>query len=662
MQFERFIIAVKALRQLGINQVALNALYRIGLATGHYRRAIQPSKPVDGLRLRPIMPLPGREKMLGTLGEGGLDVLLSAADEIANGRFRFFGAEPAAIELCPEKPLGHWTEYETGKIGHKGDIKFTWEPARFGWAFVLGRAYHASGAEKYAEAFWQLFTRFQDANPAYQGPNWISGQEVGLRLLAFIWAAQVFGASGHSSAERLTNLANAVATHAARIPATLIYARSQNNNHLLTEAVALYSAGLALRGQPLADEWKAGGEKWLRWCFTNQIGADGEYVQHSSNYQRLILQCALWVNAIGRIGNPAGEDQVPGMVNALDDTSRKNLVNATHWLIDRLDPESGRAANLGANDGALIFPFSNGNFNDFRPVALAASRAFLDQNLDQGGLDEMALWFGLEQAGKQPVIRSQSSGTLITSNSWCNLRAVHYRSRPSHADQLHADLWWRGFNIAQDAGTYLYNGKPPWDNRLTSTLVHNTVSVDGQEQMTRASRFLYLDWANATYGLQITGPTGNLKQISASSDMQGVYARLKVRHERMITVFKDERWLVDDRLTNTGSAMHVYRLHWLLPDWEWELQEQDTGLELRLNSPHGQVRLVIGANKATRRFGILRAGNLLRGEGLSSPVFGWVSHTYSVKVPAISLAMEVQSEQDVHFNTEFIFPEGAQRG
>ena len=59
------------------------------------------------------------------------------------------------------------------------------------------------------------------------------------------------------------------------------------------------------------------------------------------------------------------------------------------------------------------------------------------------------------------------------------------------------DLWWRGLNIAQDAGTYLYNADPPWDNSLTTALVHNTVTVNGRDQFTRAGRFLYLDWFNA---------------------------------------------------------------------------------------------------------------------------------------------------------------------
>ena len=42
-----------------------------------------------------------------------------------------------------------------------------------------------------------------------------------------------------------------------------------------------------------------------------------------------------------------------------------------------IDPASGQTPNLGANDGALIFPLSSNPINDFRPTVQAAARAFL---------------------------------------------------------------------------------------------------------------------------------------------------------------------------------------------------------------------------------------------------------------------------------------------
>ena len=450
----------------------------------------------------------------------------------------------------------------------------------------------------------------------------------------------------------MEKLTSAIAVHAARIPGTLVYARSQNNNHLLTEAAALYSAGLALPDHPKAGKWANEGKRWLAWCFQHQIDANGEYIQHSTNYQRLMLQTAVWIFAIRKRDNPrAGE-------GPFDKTSRRNLGLATQWLLERLDPVSGQTPNLGANDGALILPLSSCGFEDFRPTAQAAYRAFLNTSLSGGVWDEMALWLGLPENSPVAEGRGQSAGQLYATKSWASLRAVQYHSRPSHADQLHCDLWWRGLNIALDAGTYSYNAAPPWDNRLTTTLVHNTVSVNGEEQMMRAGRFLYLDWAGAEFTGRTGRPGDDHQCIKAQTE---AYARFNVKHERSLTVSKDETWLVKDELTRTSQAkpeqIVIHRLNWLLPDWEWKLEISKTGaVNLALNSPYGWIYLTISASEAITRTGLVRAGQMLTGDGLVSLNFGWYSPTYNVKKPALSLAVEVKSAHNVTLKSEFKFP------
>jgi hypothetical protein len=664
----RLAIAIRALRQLGLTPVTLNALYQFGLTTRHYRRASQPPAPVAGLQLQPILPLPVRDEILAVLGAEGRAQLLAAADEIGNGKYRQFGGDPVEINLIPPQPLHHWTDYETGKVGTTSrsplpDIKFTWEPARFGWAFTLGRAWHVSGDEKYAEAFWRYFETFSAANPPYMGPNWTSGQEFGLRLIAFVWARSVFAKAAATTPARLAALATATAVHAARIPATLLYARSQNNNHLLTEAAALYTAGLALPNHPESEKWLKTGQKWLAWGFTHQIDAYGAYIQHSTNYHRLMLQTALWVFTLD---SKVSRLLKGGNREIFHSSVKENLALSTHWLLSLLDPLSGQVPNLGANDGALIFPLSTSQFQDYRPVTQAAARAFLNYSLPSGAWDEMSLWFGLPQTATQLEIPRYPGDHIYAPNSWGYLRAVRFKSRPSHADQLHFDLWWRGLNVAQDAGTYLYNAEPPWDNRLTSTLVHNTVSVDGLEQMTRVSRFLYLDWADASSKHHFETHADFIQRVSARTY---AYAKVNVRHDRLVTVFSDERWQVEDELLNAimpGHAPkpHIYRLHWLLPDWEWKIENGEQKLEIGLKSPLGWVKLAISADQPLKRVSLIRAGELIYPAQTSevlktsevSVTRGWVSPTYSVKIPALSLAVEVQSTDNIKFTSEFIFP------
>ncbi len=400
--FKRLQIGLKALRQLGLSQVGFYALYQLGLRSGHYRRSL-PSinslspplrRPLGGQTLR--RPLGGqtlRRPLRGQPlrrpagererpGEGGLPFSLDAfyplapaeqaalftqANEICEGRVRLFGGPPVALELAPPGRLAHWTEYELGQARMDGaaDIKFIWEPARFGWAYTLGRAYFLSGKEDYALSFWRYTETFLQANPAYQGPNWTSGQEVALRLMAFIYASQAFYSSPHSTPPRMQLISEAIAAHARRIPLTLVYARSQNNNHLLSEAAGLYSAGLALPDHPQAPGWRSQGWRWLNRALQSQIAADGTYVQQSANYHRLMLQLALWAAALKEL--PGGLPFPPATL--------QRLVAAGRWLSARVDPETGQVPNLGANDGAYIMPLNPAPFSDFRPVAAAVDSA-----------------------------------------------------------------------------------------------------------------------------------------------------------------------------------------------------------------------------------------------------------------------------------------------
>ncbi len=87
----------------------------------------------------------------------------------------------------------------------------------------------------------------------------MNGQEVALRLISFVFAWQAFSDSPKSTTERTGNLQGALAAHARRIISTLPYARSQRNNHLLSEAAGLYTAGLMLPNLPDAHRWKRTG-------------------------------------------------------------------------------------------------------------------------------------------------------------------------------------------------------------------------------------------------------------------------------------------------------------------------------------------------------------------------------------------------------------------
>ena len=676
-------IAFKALSQLGIQPVLLNALYRLGLATGHYRRVEAREQKTEhaewGIKnrvLHSLFTFPTSKELLTVVGDPCKAALLAEAEEIVAGKARLFGAQPVELDLTVPGKLEHWTAYETGKAdlrqlvprysaGLTFDIKLLWEPARFGWVFCLGRAFHLTRDEKYAETFWRNFETFSTANPPYLGPNWISGQEVALRLMAFVWAAQIFIGSFSSTPERNAALAGAVTSHALRIIPTLVYARSQQNNHLLTEAAGLLTAGLALPDHSKASRWRALGWKLLYEGLQSQIDSFGEYAQHSTNYHRLMLQVVLWTNTLMRSNDFAQHPSGVGRFRWPRQT-HEAILRSIHWLLSILDSDSGRTPNLGANDGAYIFPLTVCPFSDYRPVLNAAARAFLDYDLPRGPWDELALWFGVPLEDRKYVPLPRHLGDRVCGkDSWAYLRTAQFTSRPSHADQLHVDLWWRSLNVTQDAGTFLYKADPPWDNSLTTALVHNTVTVNGRDQFTRAGRFLYLDWFNAYQRASLQDDPAIHQRIHGR---HWGYWKQGVRHERTVMAYTDGHWQIRDDLLLMhipwGNKPLTFRLHWLLPDWEWRVESSRPGLVLRLISPHGPLDLrlgLIGGEAAS--VDLVRAGELvfMSGPGDRKPlaeatVRGWASPTYGVKIPALSMAVETKSANDVQFTSEFIFP------
>jgi Heparinase II/III-like protein/Heparinase II/III N-terminus len=648
----RFQIAIKAATQLGLQKTALYARYQLGLKSGLIKLLTptgQPSPKAKWLKSADVFPLsvPSTDKLNRILGDNSA-ILNKDANTILDGQFHCFGEEKtSSINLCPPQPLDHWTETDDNP-GSGEDIKFIWEAARFGWVFPLGRAYVLKQDERYASAFWQHAESFLINNPPNLGPNWASGQEVALRILAFTFALQVFGNAENTTHQRRQHLLAAIAEHAQRIPPTILYARAQNNNHLITETIGLYTAGCILPDHPQAKHWRKLGWRWFIWAILNQIAPDGTYVQQSMNYHRLMLQAALWMDAQARRCN-----------QPLPATVKDRLASATNWLYAYFDKTSGCVPNLGHNDGSRILPLATDSFADYRPTIQAAACAFLGGPiLPSGPWDEASLWFGLNPWVKSRPRYTPSPAVLrlddAETNSWAALRAVQYQNRPAQADQLHVELWWQGINIARDAGTYRYTAPPPWNNGLARTAVHNTITVDGQEQMIRAGRFLWLDWAQAK--ILEEGDTSQ----SITADHDG-FQHLGISHRRTLSRIPSKGWSIKDAIlpvgTENSQTEHEIILHWLLPNLPWYYDDK----LLTFQSPNGpftlQISILSGEGYLPIPIQIIRAGEVIYGPPADLPTLGWISPTYAVKKPALSIRAALSSTITVQLASEWRFPE-----
>jgi len=571
------------------------------------------------------------------------------ADRIVRGELPFFGYTqdfgwPVQWQKSPidhSVPSGgHWSrinEFDSG------DIKFVWEASRFGWSFALARAFSKTLDARYAEAFWELLENWMIQNPPQWGVNWKCGQEASFRVMALCFAFYIFRECESTSAERIACVLRMIGAHARRISAYTSYARSQKNNHAISEGVGLWTIGLLFPELSGAERWKADGRRLVESEARRQIYSDGSYIQHSMNYHRVMLHDLAWAL---RLGECHGEK--------LDDDIYERFARGTTFLRALTDPDTGSAPNIGANDGALVLPLSDCAYPDMRPVLQSCHFIAAKERLfPPGPWDEEMAWLsgisslGSEQAAAaHPAEVTANIGgyfTLRSDNSWLVLRATTYRDRPSHADQLHLDLWWRGHNVLLDSGTYSYNATESFHHAFASTRYHNTVTVDDSDQMSRLSRFLWADWANATVRRIATRTHGDRGLVGEHDG----YKRAGVTHCRAVVEAGPDSWVIVDDLI--GEGHHKLSLHWLAADAPFTVVSEGA---VTLTFDSGDLNLAAVSN-CPATFDIVRAGERIVGDDRARPdnARGWHSRYYGRMDPALSFAMVTQAQLPVRFIT-----------
>ncbi len=564
-----------------------------------------------------------------------------SADEIAGGIWPYFEHTPVQSTFPPiwnTNPITgetaptnqHWSRI--GDFGC-GDIKVIWETSRFGHAYAFVRAYWRGGDERYAAHFWQLVDDWRTHNLPQQGPNWKCGQEATFRVMA--WCFGLYGTldSAAANAERVASLAEMIAVTGRRIEGNLRYALSQSNNHGISEGLGLFTIGALFPEFKDAARWQETGRRVLESEARKLIYKSGAFAQHSVNYHRLMLHDYVWALRLGEIlGRPFSAE--------LQEIVRR----AGEWLYQIGDEISGGAPCYGSNDGALVLPLDNCDYQDFRPtVQMAHYLSTQRRRFKSGPWDEALLWlFGPEAAQSttenakstpRADLRDEEGGYFVlrSPEGFAFTRCASFRHRPAQADMLHVDLWWRGQNIALDAGTYSYNAPAPWNNALAGTACHNTVLVDNLDQMEQAGKFLWLPWLK-----------GKMRRFERSSD--GVlaywegehdgYHRLKapVRHRRAIVYLGHETWLIRDDLSS--DSVHNYRLHWLFPDLAhtWDADSA----KLSLQTPQGNYYAQCAASEDAKS-----DATLVRAD--ENSIRGWRSPYYGHREPALSLALTQQA-------------------
>ena len=510
------------------------------------------------------------------------------AERILQGEVPFFhsfwvsGAKVKNWTTQPETGydfgiMRHWTELES-LDPDAGDIKYVWERARFSHLLAVMRYDRVSGEDHSAFILGEILD-FIDKNPPNRGPNYVCSQEISVRIMNWLFLLYFYGDSPELTEERFSQIIRSIHIQLKHVYSNLDFSCiAVRNNHAITECAMLYIAGMLFPQFPEAARWKRTGLARLSKEVEYQIYPDGTHLQYSTNYHRVVLQVLTYVIGLAKRNG----EKLPEVIT-------RKFRKSIEFLFLCQDQTTGWLPNYGANDGALFFPLNDADFRDYRPQLDAAWYLIAGTNLYPQKFEDRD-WFASTRipSGEGPVLTIQDGVFQFPDGGIYLIRdgksltffkcAAYLKNRPSHADDLHIDIWVDGRNLLFDGGSYKYNTGNDEILYFFGTQSHNTVMIDERDQMSKGPRFIWFDWVDQASCF--------VEEESSEWILTGeihAFASLgaQIRHRRILRKRKGEsRWQVTDQIFGKPPQKKLRQL-WHVHPGEPECRLLSTGTELR---------------------------------------------------------------------------------
>ncbi|MFI7385562.1 alginate lyase family protein [Streptomyces sp. NPDC049813] len=532
-------------------------------------RAVRPQEPeVSGARFTALLPA-------GTLDAVPADAakrLVAEADRLLAGHAEFFGV--------PRDDLGDpdwWYDPKTGRrapAGYAfdvpyrdeeavGDIKQIWEPSRHQYLTVLAAAYAVTGDERYAERVAAHLRSWWSGNPPLRGVHWVSGIELGIRLLSWVWVRRLLdGWPGAAALFESNPVAVRQIWHHQRWLAAFPSRGSSANNHVIAEAAGQLAAACAFDWFPESARWRAGALRSLERHLRSNTFPSGLNREQAGEYHGLVLELGLAALA------EADAARVP-----VPTTVRLVLLRMTDALAavvdDRLRPPrqgdgddghglvvdgagTDRWASLLATGDAVFgrlpwWPEVTGT--DVRTPLLAALLLPYARN---GNVTRPA---------RRPDHFADAGLTVLRGPGgiWCRCDGGPHGflsiAAHAHADALSLEVRHDGIDVLADPGTYCYHGQPEWRRYFRSTLGHNTLELQGRDQSVAGGPFLWTRHARSRV-LAVAGADardGGTARWSAEHDGYGP----SVHRRRVELAAASQELRVVDEVRGPGGPVRL---------------------------------------------------------------------------------------------------------
>ncbi|MFJ9082817.1 alginate lyase family protein [Streptomyces sp. NPDC102384] len=441
--------------------------------------------------------------------------LIAEADRLMAGHIEYFGVVRDDLvdpdwwydpKTGRRAPWGYAFDVPYRNEDAVGDIKQIWEPSRHQYLTVLAAAYAMTGDERYAERVAGHLRSWWAANPPLRGVHWVSGIELGIRLLSWVWIRRLLdGWQGAAGLFEDNPMALNQIWHHQRWLAAFPSRGSSANNHVIAEAAGQFAASCAFDWFPTSASWRTGALRSLERHLRSNTFLSGLNRELATEYHGLVLELGLAALAEADAANvpvPATvrlvllrmTDALAAVVDSRLRPPRQGDADDGHGLIvDGVGTD--RWASLLATGEAVFgrldwWPAVTGS--DVRTPLLAA-------------LIKPSAW-SVRRPAVRPAHFADAGLTVLRGEGpagevWCRCDAGPHGflsiAAHAHADALSVEVRHDGVDVLADPGTYCYHGQPEWRRYFRSTLGHNTLQIDDADQSVSGGPFLWIRHARS---------------------------------------------------------------------------------------------------------------------------------------------------------------------